>query len=135
MKTMSRRKLVTTGLAATAGLAGVGAAAKIAQRYGLVPPDHGGLYGCGETLTYASQRLLTAHSLAREFPRSMISKSPFANATAPPSALFKQHQANGFADWRLAIDGMVAQPVSLSVADLKTFPLRSQITEVACEEG
>ena len=135
MKPMSRRKLVATGLAATAGLAGVAAAAKIAQRYGLVPPDHGGLYGCGETLTYASQRLLTSHSLAREFPRSMISKSPFANATAPPGALFKQHQASGFADWRLAIDGMVAQPVSLSVADLKTFPLRSQITEVACEEG
>jgi len=125
MKPMSRRKLVTTGLAATAGLAGVAAAAKIAQRYGLVPPDHGGLYGCGETLTYASQRLLTAHSLAREFPRSMISKSPFANATAPPSALFKQHQASGFADWSLAIDGMVAHPVSLSLADLKTFPVSS----------
>jgi DMSO/TMAO reductase YedYZ molybdopterin-dependent catalytic subunit len=135
MKPMSRRKLVTTGLAATAGLAGVAASARIAQRYGLIPPDHGGLYGCGETLTYAAQRLLTTHSLAREFPRSMISKSPFANATAPPNALFKQHQASGFGDWRLAIDGMVAQPGSLSMADLKTFPERSQITEVACEEG
>ena len=87
------------------------------------------------TLTYAAQRILTAHSLAREFPRSMISKSPFANATAPPNDLFKRHQAAGFADWRLAVDGMVAHPASLSLADLRSLPVRSQITEVACEEG
>ena len=47
--------------------------------YGLVPLDHGGLYGLGETLTYASQRLLTRHSLAREFPRNRISPRPFSN--------------------------------------------------------
>ncbi len=67
MSDLSRRKLITTGLAATAGVLGLGAAARIAQRYGLVPPDHGGIYGLGETLTYAAQRLLTKHSLAREF--------------------------------------------------------------------
>ena len=59
MSPISRRKLITTGLAATAGVAGLAAAATVAQRYGLVPPDHGGLYGPGETLTYAAQRLLT----------------------------------------------------------------------------
>ncbi len=135
MKSMSRRRLVTTGLAATAGLAGVGVAARLAERYGLIPPDHRGLYGPGETLTYAAQRILTSHSLAREFPRGMISKDPFANATAPANALFKEQQANGFQDWQLKIDGMVARPMSLSLADLKTFPVRNQITEVACEEG
>ena len=80
---LSRRKLITTGLAAAAGVAGLGVAARMAQKYGLVPPDHGGIYGPGETLTYASQRLLTRHSLAREFPRSQISKPPFANEIAP----------------------------------------------------
>ena len=64
-------------LAATAGVAGLAAADRLAQRYGLIPPDGGGVYGPGETLTYAAQRLLTTHSLAREFPRSMISKTPF----------------------------------------------------------
>ena len=68
------------GLAATAGVSGLAAAANLAKRYGLVPPDSGGIYGPGETLTYAAQRLLGRHSLAREFPRSMISKVPFANA-------------------------------------------------------
>ena len=59
-------------------------------------PISGGVYGPGETLTYAAQRLLTTHSLAREFPRSMISKTPFGNETAPPSDAFKRHQAAGF---------------------------------------
>ncbi|HUH62850.1 MAG TPA: molybdopterin-dependent oxidoreductase [Terracidiphilus sp.] len=135
MKPISRRKLITTGLAATAGVTGLAAADRMAQRYGLIPPDHGGLFGAGETLTYAAQRLLTAHSLAREFPRSMISKAPFANETAPPSDEFKRHQAAGFADWRLAVDGMVAHPLSLSLADLRSLPHRNQITEVVCEEG
>ena len=121
MKPISRRKLLTGGLAATAGVAGLTVAARLAERYGLIPPDCGGVYGPGTTLTYAAQRILTAHSLAREFPRSMISKSPFANATPPPTDLFKRLQASGLPNWRLAVDGMVAQPASLSLADLKSF--------------
>jgi len=35
MTDLSRRKLITTGLAATAGVLGLGVAARIAQRYGL----------------------------------------------------------------------------------------------------
>ncbi len=132
---ISRRKLITGGLAATAGVAGLAAASRIARRYGLIPPDSGGIYGPGEALTYAAQRLLTRHSLAREFPRNMISKTPFANETAPPSEDFKRHQATGFSDWRLAVDGMVANPASLSLSDLKALPVHNQITEVACEEG
>jgi DMSO/TMAO reductase YedYZ molybdopterin-dependent catalytic subunit len=135
MKPISRRKLLTTGVAATAGVAGLAAAARVAERYGLIPPDAGGIYGPGETLTYAAQRLLTTHSRAREFPSSMISKTPFANYVAPPNDLFKRHQATGFSDWRLSVDGMVLRPASLSLPDLKTLPVRSQITEVACEEG
>lgn len=33
------------------------------------------------------------------------------------------------------MDGMVARPTEFSLADLKHFPVQSQITEVACEEG
>jgi DMSO/TMAO reductase YedYZ molybdopterin-dependent catalytic subunit len=135
MTPISRRKLITTGLAAAAGAAGLAASDRIARRYGLIPPDGRGIYGPGETLTYAAQRLITRHSLAREFPHSMISKSPFANETAPPSEAFKRLQANGFSDWRLTVDGMVAHPQSLSVADIRSLPFRSQITEVVCEEG
>jgi len=132
---LSRRRLITTGLAATAGVAGLGVAASLAQRYGLVPPDHVGIYGLGETLTYASQRLLTKHSLAREFSRSQISKPPFANEIPPLSEAYERHQVGGFADWRLSIDGMVARPASFSLCQIKSYPSQSQITMVQCEEG
>jgi len=135
MNKISRRKLIVSGLAATAGASGLYAAARLAEKYGLIPPDHGGIYGLGETLTYASQRLLTRHSLAREFPRSSISPRPFPNELAPLTVDFKRLQAGGFADYRLSVDGMVAQPASFSIADLKSYPSRSHITQIACEEG
>ena len=135
MSNISRRRLITTGLAAAAGVAGLGVAARLAEKYGLVPPDSGGIYGLGETLTYASQRLLTRHSLAREFPRSQISKPPFANEMPPLKEEFKQLQAGGFADWRLSVDGMVARPMSFSLDQLKSYPSQSQITMLQCEEG
>jgi len=134
MKNISRRKLITTGLAAT-GVAGLGVAGRLADKYGMIPPDHGGFYGPGETLTYSAQRLLTRHSLAREFDRSQISNPPFPNEIAPFNDAYKRHQAAGFADWRLTVDGMVARPASFSLAELKSFPSRSQITHLACEEG
>jgi len=135
MTDLSRRKLIITGLAAAAGVSGLGVAARLARNYGLVPPDHGGIYGLGETLTYASQRLLTRHSLAREFSQSQISKRPLANEIAPFGEAFKRLQAGGFADWRLSVDGMVDRPASFSLAQLKSYPSRSQITELSCEEG
>jgi DMSO/TMAO reductase YedYZ molybdopterin-dependent catalytic subunit len=135
MSNISRRKLITTGLAAFAGVTGLGAAARIAQRYGLIPPDSGGLYGLGETLTYASQKVLTRHSLAREFSQSEISKRPLANEIAPPSDAFQRLQAGGFADWRLTIDGMVDRPGSYSLDQLKSFPSYNQVTQLQCEEG
>src|SRR4051795_6739908 len=135
MSNLSRRKLIAAGLGATAGASGLAVAARLANRYGLIPPDHGGIYGPGETLTYAAQRLLTRHSTAREFSRSQISSPPFANETAPPTEPFKRLQAGGFKDWRLSVEGLVAQPASLSLDEVKRFPVRRQITEIACEEG
>lgn len=135
MTNPSRRKWITTGLAATAGASGLAIAARFALRYGLIPPDCGGIYGPGKTLTYASQRLLATHSLAREFPPRLISKPSFVNGPPPREEAFKKHQESGFADWRLTVDGMVARPASFSLADLRSQPVRSQITHLACEEG
>lgn len=134
MNALTRRKLLTTGTAAVAGAAGLTAAARIAERYGLIPPDHGVLYGAGETLTYACQRVLTSNRPMREFPRSMIS-TPFVSPYGKLPPAFHASQANNFADWRLTIDGLVSRPLSLSVADLRALAVRSQITEIACEEG
>jgi DMSO/TMAO reductase YedYZ molybdopterin-dependent catalytic subunit len=135
MSEISRRKLMTMGVAGLAGAAGLAAAAKIAARYGLVPPDAAVLYGPGETLTYAAQRVLMRHSFAREFSPNEISKDPFANEVDPLGPEFDRLRDGGFADWRLGIDGMVARPMSLSLAELGSLPRSSQITFVACEEG
>ena len=131
MRKLSRRRLIGAGL----GISGLAATAKLGAHYGLVPPDAHGLYGPGETLTYATQRLLARHSPAREFARSQISREPFANPTGPLGDAFGVLEAGGFKDWRLTVDGMVAHPGSFTVADLRHMPARSEITAVQCEEG
>ena len=133
---LSRRKLIKAGLGAVAGVGAFGAGVRFADRCGLIPANHRGIYGLSETLTYAGQRLLTKlPSMAREFDRSQISKVAPVNGKAPRTEPYQRLLAGGFADWRLSIDGMVARPGSLSLAELKGFPSRSQITHQACEEG
>ena len=130
MSTITRRSLLAGGVvAAGAALSAIG------HRFGLVPPDSGGFYGPGETLTYAAHRLFGRHAMAREFPPSMISAKPFANEIAPPTEAFKQHQATNFASWQLQVEGLVLRPRTLSLAELRAMEVRSQITEVTCEEG
>src|SRR5204862_1830671 len=104
---LTRRKLITTGLAA-AGASGLVAAARLADRYGLIPPDHGGIYGAGETLTYAAQRILTGQGApAREFSRSDISKVFPVNGEPPDDDRYQELLDGHFANWRLTVDGLV----------------------------
>jgi len=133
---VSRRKLITRGLAAAAGASGLVYAARLASRYGLIPPDSGGIWGVGETLTYATQRVLMSHhSLAREFHPSEISRVIPVSGEPPVTGPFQRLLSGGFADWRLTVDGMVARPSTFSLDEIKRFPSRSQITHQACEEG
>lgn len=133
---LSRRKLLKSALGVATGAAALGVAARLAGRYGLIPPDSGGIYGVGETLTYAAQRVLMAHhSLAREFRRDQVSAICPVNGDPPEDDIYQSSLAKGFADWRLTVDGLVARPQTLSLADLKVLPQRSQITSQMCEEG
>jgi len=134
MSSMSRRSLLAGGVIA-AGAALGAAASAVGRRFGLVPPDAGGLYGPGETLSYAAHRLVGRNALAREFPRTMISARPFANALARPSEAFGRHEAENFVNWRVDVDGHVGRAASFSLPQLRAMEVRSQITEVVCEEG
>ncbi len=135
-KLISRRKLITAALGTVAGASGLAVAARLANRYGLIPPDHGGIFGVGETLTYASQRLLmSGNSRAREFDRSEISKVAPVMYKPPEDETFQRWRAGSFTDWRLVIDGLVERPASFSLAELRGYPSRTQITHLACEEG
>ncbi len=132
---ITRRRLIAAGFTA-AGAAGLGVAARLADRYGLIPPDHSHIFGSGETATYAALRLFTSHhSRAREFSRSDISKIAPVKGEPPENETYNRLLAGGFADWRLRIDGLVARPSSFSLADLKRLPSESHIYHQACEEG
>lgn len=131
-------KLITrrTLIASLAGVAGAGSALYLGARHSLIPPDHQGLFGAGETLTYAAQRLLVSkQALAREFDRSVISKIPEVNGPTPYSDDYLRLRADDFSPWRLTIDGMVARPGSYSLADIRRMPRQDQITLHVCEEG
>ena len=132
---LTRRTLVTGGLSAV-GVSVLGGATYLAGRNGLIPPDYNrGLLGAGETLTYASQRLLTSgQQLAREFTRAEISKVPIVNGPAPVDAMYRGMLTDGFKDWRLQIEGLVARPMSLSLEELRNLPAESRILLHACEE-
>ncbi len=135
MNITTRRNLINTALTVTAGGAGIALAAKLLDHNGLLPPDGGGIYGPGRSLSYAAHRLLARNSLAREFSRDQISNPAHANGKPIKAPEYLRHQAEGFGNWRLQVDGLVARPASLSIADIKSYPSTSQITQIACEEG
>jgi DMSO/TMAO reductase YedYZ molybdopterin-dependent catalytic subunit len=135
MSQISRRKLITTGIQAAAGVSGIAITAALARRHGLIPPDSKGIYGPGETLTYAAQRLLTRHSMAREFSRGEISEKPFANQVDALSDEFHRLESSNFEGWTMTVDGLAARPTTFSLATIRSFPTRSQITMIGCEEG
>jgi DMSO/TMAO reductase YedYZ molybdopterin-dependent catalytic subunit len=130
---LTRRRFVTGAAAATAA----GVLARLAGRYALVPPDYGGVFGAEHTLTYAANRLLLFNQpLAREFGREQISANfPAINTVLPEDDDYRSDIASGFKKWRLAIDGLVARPSEFSLADLRRFPPRTQVTQHVCEQG
>lgn len=91
----------------------------------------------GETLNYRAQRLVTDRAaLAREFSAADLSPVFRANGNTMPGApAYQAHVAAGFADWRLVVDGLVARPLSLSLAQIRALPARTQITRHDCVEG
>ncbi len=90
-----------------------------------------------EGLTYRAQRLLGgSSSMAREFSPADLSPDFKVNGThAPDTPEYAALQAKGFDDWRLRVDGLVARPLDLSLADLHAMPQRAQITRHDCVEG
>ena len=90
-----------------------------------------------EGLNRRLQRLLQGRAaLAPEFSPADISASFKANGeTEPQNPDYLKLLAGGFADYRLTIDGLVERPQSLSLADLRAAPARTQITRHDCVEG
>ena len=90
-----------------------------------------------EGVNRSVQRLFIGRTgLAREFDRKHISSYFKANGyTDPATPEYRALQQGAFGEYRLVVDGLVGQPLSLSLADLKALPARTQITRHDCVEG
>jgi len=91
----------------------------------------------GEGLTRRSQRLfIPPDALAPTYSRAEISPDFKANGSIDPAASdYLALKADGFAGYKLVIDGLVERPLALSLAELRTRPSQSQITKHDCVEG
>ena len=137
---ITRRNALRVGLATVGGLLLPGCSKKL-------PPTYGNILRMGDNLTYTAHRvLLPGQSLAREYTHKDISSFPATGTTNPADPageaysatdgpIYERLRAGGFANWRLSVEGRVARPGQYSLADLKRFPSRTQITRHTCEEG
>ena len=126
---LSRRSLIRTG-ALGGGLLLTGCD-KLYQQ-----PGFKHVLESSENLHRVTQRGLGGQALAREFPASDMSPVFRANGSKEGAGEdYKRHLAQGFAQWALRVDGMVARPLSLPLAALQAMPQRPQITRHDCVEG
>ena len=95
------------------------------------------MLGSAEGVNRWVQRQIAGHnSLAPEYTEADLSPQFKANgSTDPDDPVYVGQAANGFADWRLRIDGLVERPAELSLAELRAMPARTQITRHDCVEG
>lgn len=85
---------------------------------------------------WAQRSLMGRDAMAREFRPDQISPFFRPNGTANPNTPeYKALWRSNFADWRLKVTGLVARPLSLSLAQLHAMPHRDQITRHDCVEG
>ena len=74
--------------------------------------------------------------MAKEFTEADLSPVFPPNGTRnPDNPVYQTLARNGFADWRLEIGGLLQQPASFSLAELRDMPSRTQITRHDCVEG
>lgn len=128
---LSRRRLVAGAATGALGLA-VGGCERLSAS-----PQVNRALKIGEEVTRRAQRLIVdRRALAREYPAEAVSRDFRPNGTtAPDSEDYQALVESGFADWRLEIGGLVERPLSLSLAELRAAPGRTQITRHDCVEG
>jgi len=129
--TILTRRAVIAGSAAGAGLL-LSGCDKVAE----VPAFRKILFS-GEIMNRGLQRALSNRAaLAPEFTAAEMSPRFRVNGTHNPNTPdYTAMVAENFAHWRLKIGGLVAKPLSLSLAQVRSLPTRTQITRHDCVEG
>lgn len=101
------------------------------------PVMRGGLMGVADLMTMASQRMLMSNEqLVQEHDSSEITSNfPVWNQSNPEDEEYQRLKATNYRDWRLPVTGLVNNPISISLSDLKKMPRRTQTTMHICEQG
>jgi len=128
---LDRRRLFAGALAAVGGLL-MGGCNRLSAS-----PSFQDFLISAQGLNRRGQRLFqTRMGLAQEFSAADISPAFRANGeTNPKAPAYLALLANGFADYRLKVDGLVDRPLALSLEELRALPARTQITRHDCVEG
>jgi DMSO/TMAO reductase YedYZ molybdopterin-dependent catalytic subunit len=124
---ISRRKFVAAGASSLL----LGGCDRLDQS-----PAFKGILRSADSLAKGSQRLLGRNALAPQYTDADLSPIFRSNGTAMPDTTeYAQHLANNFAEWRLAVDGLVAHSLSIPLKTIRSLPYRTQITRHDCVEG
>jgi DMSO/TMAO reductase YedYZ molybdopterin-dependent catalytic subunit len=96
-----------------------------------------GILKAGEFLSRRVQHAVTARkSMAEEFSERDLSPTFRSNGTGNPNdAAYQALAQAGFSAWQLQVDGLVEQPIGLSLEQLRAMRSRVQITRHDCVEG
>lgn len=126
-----RRHFLRTTLAALGGMLVAGCDRISGSETGVK------ILAAGETLNRRVQALLSPSSaMAPEYTEADISAVFKPNGSIlPDTPEYQALMRSGFTDYRLQVDGLVARPVTLSLAELKALGTTTQITRHDCVEG
>ncbi|MEP2736116.1 MAG: molybdopterin-dependent oxidoreductase [Erythrobacter sp.] len=84
----------------------------------------------------AHRKLASRQALAREYEKADISPDFKGNGTIRISEESYQAELEaGFSSWQLEVRGLVDNPMSLTMDDIRALPQRTQITRHDCVEG
>jgi DMSO/TMAO reductase YedYZ molybdopterin-dependent catalytic subunit len=124
---MKRRNfLVAAAAAFTAGCSKIGETEWFAKLVDGAEGWHRGLHRLG------GARI----TMAPEFTRADVSPDFRGNGNLTVEGdAYAAAQAEGFAGWTLAVSGLVASPLVLSLEAIRALPQRTQITRHDCVEG
>lgn len=124
---MKRKLFIASSL--SAALSGCGA-------LGSKLNDNGVLRSVLGSAESVNRALIGTHGLAREYSVAAISSEfPINSFDTPSDALYTLLVRTRFRPFQLSVDGMVARPQKLSLAQLASLPQSSQITRHDCVEG
>ncbi|HEY8309377.1 MAG TPA: molybdopterin-dependent oxidoreductase [Gemmatimonadaceae bacterium] len=117
-----------------AGLLGVIAIHILATQFSLRNPRF--VQRTTQRITDPMRRLLFGHQASvQHYSRSDISPYFRVNGRPPAEEAYQESAAAAFAEFVLEVDGLIAVPARLTLAELRSWPKHTQITKHNCIEG